>query len=215
MEISRAGIDFIALHEGFRSRAYHDAATPPVLTIGYGFTWRSTSFRSWWARNRSSRFNLSSTMSEDEAKAALQMMIADEYGKAVNEFLGHKQVPQHVFDAAVSAVFNLGPRALTWKWAAAMKAGDYAAAAARLRVTGTTAGGRRLAGLVRRRKEEALLLEKGIYTGVTQPKGPFNEAQKAVDAPFLLPADYHVPTQQQQPRGFWAVFRRVFGFNRP
>lgn len=76
-------------------------------------------------------------------------------------------MPQHVFDGMVSPVFNLGPGSLKWTWAKGCKAGDYDYAAQRLRVTGVTAQGRKLAGLVRRRKEEALLIQEGIYTGVT------------------------------------------------
>ena len=90
--------------------------------------------------------------------------MADEYGAAVNDFLG-KSVPQHVFDAMCSMAFNCGAGALQWKWAKAAKAGDYRMAAGLLRNTATTAAGRRLAGLVRRRKEEAELLLNGNYGG--------------------------------------------------
>jgi lysozyme len=72
-----------------------------------------------------------------------------------------------VFDGSVSPVFNLGPGSLKWKWAAAVKRGDLKEAGRMLKVTGVTAKGRKLAGLVRRRKEEALLITDGIYTGVT------------------------------------------------
>jgi len=68
-----------------------------------------------------------------------------------------------VFDGTCSPVFNLGPGSLKWKWAAAVKAGDLAQAAALLINTGTTAKGKKLAGLVRRRKEEARLLQFGDY----------------------------------------------------
>lgn len=163
MQLSRAGAAFIKLHEGFRSRAYLDPVG--VLTIGIGFTWQSSSFREWWGRWKSTPFTRESTMTERDAYDALQYLVAREYGKAVNEFLG-KRVPQHVYDAMVSAVFNLGPGALKWKWAAAAKRGDYKESARLLRRTGTTAKGKTLPGLVRRRKEEALLLEKGVYTGV-------------------------------------------------
>jgi GH24 family phage-related lysozyme (muramidase) len=163
LNISKNGIKFIRLHEGVRNKAYLDPIGIP--TIGVGFTMRSASFREWWAANKKGKFSILSTMTDAEIDSALEYLISKEYGRAVNIFL-NKTVPQHVFDAAVSAVFNLGPGALKWKWAQAMKQGDYKKAADLLRVTGTTAGGKELAGLVRRRKEEALLMSKGVYTGV-------------------------------------------------
>ena len=166
MELSASGAAFIRRHEGFVPRYYLDPVG--VGTIGIGFTWRSASFRSWWAANKSGAFGPGATMTQAQADAALRVLIADEYGRAVNGFFG-KAVPQHVFDACVSAVYNLGPGALAWRWAAAARDGDFARAAALLRVTGTTAGGKTLAGLVRRRREEALLLEQGIYTGGDPP----------------------------------------------
>lgn len=186
MFLSKKGAAFIRLHEGFRSEAYIDPAG--VLTIGIGFTWRSDSFRQWWRLWKTGPLTINSTMTEAEADDALQFLVSKEYGKAVNDFLG-KKMPQHVYDAMVSATFNLGPKALTWKWAAAAKAGNYAEAARLLRRTGTTAtdqktGKRiRLNGLVRRRKEEAILIEKGIYTGVRDSVGSTEPAAKPKRAP--------------------------------
>ncbi|HEY4200803.1 MAG TPA: hypothetical protein VGM83_09595 [Devosiaceae bacterium] len=57
-----------------------------------------------------------------------------------------------------------GLGALNWKWAAGAKAGNLHEAAEDLRVTGTTAGGRTLPGLITRRREEAELIEFGDYT---------------------------------------------------
>ena len=72
--------------------------------------------------------------------------------------------PDHVFDAMVSVVYNCGAGSLKWKWAQACKAGDYHRAADLLRVTAITGGGVKLAGLVKRRKMEANLLEHGLYS---------------------------------------------------
>lgn len=186
MKLSRKGAAFIRLHEGFRSRWYKDATG--TGTIGIGFTWLSSSFRDWWRLNKPGvLFGPGVAMSEAEAEEALIFLVEREYGKAVNAFL-KKDVPQHVFDAMCSAVFNLGPGALKWKWAAAAKDGDYAAAAARLRNTGTTSKGKQLAGLVRRRREEALLLEKGVYTGVAaEPVAPQPEPSPTPQAPSVPP----------------------------
>lgn len=163
-QLSKAGAAFVRTLEGVVLKAYYDNATPPVLTIGSGATWASAAFRAWWAANRKGKkFDKSSTITREESDELLVLMFADEYGAAVAKFLG-KDVPQHVFDGSASPVYNLGPGALSWRWAAAVKAGDYGAAADLIRVTGTTAGGKKLKGLVARRKEEAELISTGDYS---------------------------------------------------
>ncbi len=163
MKLSSKGAAFIRGHEGFISKWYRDPVG--ILTIGIGFTWRSDSFRVWWKKNKPGVNVGAGSMTRAEADDALSYLCAREYGTAVNKFLGHPS-PQHVFDGMVSPVYNLGARALKWKWAAACQAGDYEKGAHLLTNTGTTAKGIKLTGLVRRRKEEALLISKGIYTGV-------------------------------------------------
>lgn len=181
MILSKKGAAFIRAHEGFRSKAYRDPVN--VLTIGIGFTWRSAAFRSWWNLWKAKPFDMNSTMTEAEADDALQFIVMREYGKAVDDFLNGQKVPQHVYDAMVSAVFNLGPGALKWKWAQAIKAGDFDLAARHLMNTGTTAKGKRLPGLVRRRKEEALLLQRGVYTGVRTQMLPPSKPVHAFQSP--------------------------------
>lgn len=170
MNLSAAGAAFVRHHEGFVASWYLDPVQVP--TIGVGFTWLSDSFREWWGKNKPGRpFAKGATMTRAEADACLQFMVEREYGAAVNKFLG-KPVPQHVFDGTVSPVYNLGTGSLEWKWAAAVKAGEYSRAAELLRSTGTTAKGKRLPGLVTRRKEEAELIELGDYrigTAVAEP----------------------------------------------
>lgn len=164
-ELSDRGAAFLRLHEGFVSKWYLDPVGVP--TIGTGMTWRSAAFREWWGKNKPGQaFARGATITKAENDDALRYMMAKEYGLAVNKFLGKMKVEQHVFDAMCSMVWNCGPGALKWRWAQSIKAGRIEEAASRLRGTAVTARGRRLAGLVRRRKEEALLLEKGIYTGV-------------------------------------------------
>jgi len=165
MDLSVNGAAFLRLQEGFVDHAYRDAVG--VLTIGVGFTWRSNAFRQWWEKNRPGQtFDLSARMTRSEADNCLRYLCQDEYGKAVNDFLGH-DVPPHVFDAMTSVVFNCGAGTLDDRWAIAAKRADYATAARFLETTRVTAKGKKLAGLVRRRKEEGLLISKGIYTGVT------------------------------------------------
>ena len=169
MDISAKGAAFVRLHEGFVGKWYKDPVG--VGTIGVGFTWGSGAFREWWKANKPGvAFGPGARITRDEADDALVYLFRHEYGKAVNAFLGKKKVAQHVFDGMCSPVFNIGPRALKWKWAAAAKSGNLKEAATHLRTTATTARGVRLPGLVSRRKEEALLLERGIYTGVGSAK---------------------------------------------
>jgi lysozyme len=163
VKLSKRGAAFVGAHEGWRSRYYLDPVGIP--TIGYGFTWRSAAFKRWWAKNRSQAFGPSATLTRQEGTEILSLLFDEEYGAAVNAFLG-KDVPQHVFDAMASVTFNCGPGCLKWKWAQAAKAGDYARAASLLRTTAVTARGKRLPGLVRRRAEEAELLLHGAYHSI-------------------------------------------------
>jgi GH24 family phage-related lysozyme (muramidase) len=162
MNLSPEGATFLRLHEGFVDHWYLDPVAVP--TIGIGFTWGSAAFRDWWAKNKPGvPFAKGAKMTREEADAALIYICAKEYGKAVNDFLAPHKVRQHVFDGMTSPVYNLGTGSLKWKWAAAVRNMDLREAADRLRNTGTTAKGKKLAGLVRRRKEEADLLQNGNY----------------------------------------------------
>mgnify|MGYP001336630195 CR=1 FL=1 len=73
---------------------------------------------------------------------------------------------QHEFDAGVSGTYNLGARFMGWEWAKLWRVGKKGAAARYLANHYNTAGGKKLPGLVRRRKEEAQLLQFGVYPGV-------------------------------------------------
>jgi lysozyme len=159
--LSAKGAAFVRHHEGFVANWYLDPVGIP--TIGVGFTWLSDSFREWWGKNKPGQaFAKGATMTRAEADDALQFMCAKEYGAAVARFLGRPK-KQHVFDGTTSPVYNLGTGSLKWTWAAAVKRGDLKDAANRLRVTGTTARGKKLRGLVIRREAEARLLEHGDY----------------------------------------------------
>jgi lysozyme len=162
MNISEKGLAFIAGHEGFVSTAYRDPVG--VLTTGYGFTMRSRVFAAWWRARYGRALRMGDRITKDGAAQVLRALIAEEYGAAVMREFG--PLPQHQYDAACSVAYNLGPGALKWRWAQALKAGNVARAAAILRDNHNTAGGRRLPGLVRRRREEAHLLETGEYIGV-------------------------------------------------
>lgn len=167
MKLSAQGTAFIAAHEGFVSKAYLCPAG--VRTIGYGFTMGSKVFADYWRAKHSRALQAGDTITRKEADALLQRMVDAEYGAAVNRDIAPKQ--QHHYDGASSMTFNCGPGALKWKWAQALKSGNAKEAARLLRTTATTANGRKLAGLVRRRAEEANLIEHGAYsTGARSPQ---------------------------------------------
>lgn len=158
-KLSKRGVAFVAAHEGFVSRAYRCPAG--VLTIGYGFTMRSRVFSAWWHEKHGRGLRMGDRISREDADTLLPKVFDEEYGAAVNAKIG-TQV-QHQYDGAGSVCFNCGPGSLSWVWAKRLKAGDVPGSAKRLRTTAVTANGRRLAGLVRRRKEEAALIENGQY----------------------------------------------------
>lgn len=162
MRLSEKGAAFVAAHEGFVSKAYRCPAG--VVTIGYGFTMGSKVFASFWRAKHSRALQMGDTITRAEADKLLLDLFNNEYGAAVNQRIGTRV--QYQFDGAGSVAFNCGPGALSWVWAQLLKTGDTKAAAARLRTTAVTANGRRLAGLVRRRDEEATLIETGRYAGV-------------------------------------------------
>lgn len=166
MDISEKGLAFIAGHEGFVSTAYRDPVG--VLTIGYGFTMRSRVFAAWWRTRHGRPLRMGDAISRADAERILRRLIDEEYGAAVTARLG--ALLQHQYDAACSVAYNLGPRALTWRWARALKAGDPDRAAAILRDNYNTARGRKLPGLVRRRREEAQLLLTGTVPGLEEAR---------------------------------------------
>lgn len=183
MDMSEQGAAFVAAHEGFVPRWYLDPVGIP--TIGIGFTWRSESFRRWWGLNRPGQpFERGATMTRAEANQAKAMLFREEYGKAVNDWLGGKTIPQHQFDAIGSIVFNCGAGTLNDKWAQAFQRGNVKEAARLMAGTRTTARGKKLPGLERRRAEEAALLLHGDYAGarVTLPRsvetGPLSKGSR-------------------------------------
>ncbi|MBG6161495.1 GH24 family phage-related lysozyme (muramidase) [Labrenzia sp. EL_195] len=159
MQTSEKGVEFVQAHEGFVSRAYLDPVG--VLTIGTGFTNSSAVFRAMWSH----KLKPGDTITREQNLRILQAALDEEYEPPVEAAMPADAL-QHEFDAAVSATFNLGPRFMSWKAAKLWKSGNRAAAAEHWRNNYNKAGGRKLPGLVRRRKEEAHLFLTGEYTGI-------------------------------------------------
>ena len=159
MKVSDKGIDFITTHEGIVLNAYRDPVG--IVTIGVGFTNRSRIFREYWMQKHGRKLKLGDVITPKECIRILRKLVDEEYGSYVNSKAPHLE--QHEYDACVSMVYNCGPKSLEWKWFKALQAGDVRKAASLLQVTATTARGKKLAGLVRRRREEAELLSTGHY----------------------------------------------------
>lgn len=162
MNTSEEGVAFIAAQEGVVTRAYRDAAG--IWTIGVGHT--AAAGRPIPGRGMA--------ISRVEALAIFRSDLP-RYERRVAAALG--PVAQTSFDGSVSFDFNTGAidRA---SWVRLFRKGDRAAARAGL-LRWTKAGGRQLAGLVRRRKEEAALIFDGIYVA---PAGASKEEVAAWQA---------------------------------
>lgn len=138
MELSARGLRLIQAHEGLRLQAYRDSAGIP--TIGYGST-------------RGVRMGDEITETQ-----ALELLEADveRHADGVREAV---DVPltQHQFDALVSFAFNVGVGAFkTSTLLRKLNAGKYEQAADEL-LRWHYAGGKRLAGLEKRREAERKL----------------------------------------------------------
>lgn len=97
------------------------------------------------------------TITRAEAYEVLLSILAhDVLPKVQAKFAG---AALHVIEAGCSAVYNLGPGSLGWKWAGVIARGAVAIGADLWRKMGITAGGKRYPGLVRRRAEEADIAE--------------------------------------------------------
>lgn len=152
------------LHEGNPLTCYLDPVGIP--TIGTGFTMGSDSVRRELAKIGITKLVPGKTkITAAQSDVILDAVLAAEYVPAVVAGSPENR-KQHELDAAASVTFNLGVGAMNWTWADLWRKGQIKKAAAHLASNYNTAKGKKLPGLVRRRKEEALLFEKGIYTGV-------------------------------------------------
>ncbi len=178
-KISTQGRAFVRLHEGNPLTCYLDPVGVP--TIGTGFTMGSDSVRRELAKIGITKLVPGKTkITAAQSDAILDAVLAAEYVPAVVAGSPADR-KQHELDAASSVTFNLGVGAMKWTWADLWRAGKIKAAAAHLASNYNTAKGKKLPGLVRRRKEEALLFEAGIYTGVG------GVTKEATAEPPLLP----------------------------
>jgi lysozyme len=160
---SPRGRAFMRGHEGNPLTCYLDPIGEP--TIGTGFTMRSSACRRALARLGITKLVPGKTKITAEQSDAIFAVLAEEFEPAVVRGSPADR-EQHQMDAAVSAIYNLGVGAMEWTWADLWRAGKLKEAAAYLGIHYNTAKGKKLPGLVRRRKEEAELFLNGRYASV-------------------------------------------------
>ena len=136
MKISQAGVDAIKAFEGLRLDAYKCPAGIP--TIGYGST--------------GSHVSMGMSITEEYAEVLLREDI-ERFERCVNEYVT-VELTQHMFDALVSFAFNLGCGALKRSTLLKRVNVNRKEDAANEFLRWDNAGGRKLAGLTRRRNEE-------------------------------------------------------------
>lgn len=153
LDLSKAGLDLIADFEGFRADLYNDAAGH--ATIGYGHLVHKGPITQ---ADRNGPFGKGITQEQGRdllKKDAAQAVAA--VRKAVTVDLSQNQ-----FDALVSFTFNVGAGALNGSTLLKkLNARDFAGAANEFGKW-VKAGGKELAGLVRRRKAEADMFRAGM-----------------------------------------------------
>lgn len=169
-------IVFTGQHEGMVLRAYRCPAG--VMTIGFGFTWGSKVFKDWWLKRHGRQLRLGDTIAQADAFFLLKAIIDAEYSQPVKKHA--PKASAHAKAAAIDMLFNCGLGAAKWTWFKALVRGDIKDAARRLKVTATTAKGRRLPGLVRRRAEASAIMEFNRWP--TWVKAPRTSAPKQIAA---------------------------------
>lgn len=168
---SPRGRAFTRGHEGTVLTCYLDPVNIP--TIGTGFTMRSAAVRFELVKIGITKLvpgKTKITMAQNDVIFAA--VLAAEFEPAVVKNSPAART-QYQMDAATSAIFNLGTGAMGWRWADAWRRGDIASAGSILGRNYNTAGGKKLPGLVRRRREEAALFLRGDYGDhrYTEPEG--------------------------------------------
>jgi len=152
MDVSQAGLNLIASFEGWSAQLYNDVANN--ATIGYGHLVHAGPIT---AADRAGPYGKGISQAQGLAllKQDAARMVA-----AVNQSV---KVPltQDQFDALVSFTYNVGVGAFQGSTLLQkLNAGDYAGAQAQF-AAWNKAGGTVVAGLVRRRAEEAALFGGG------------------------------------------------------
>jgi lysozyme len=144
MKINKAGIDLIKTFEGCRLKAYKCSAG--VVTIGYGSTYYP---------NRSP-IKITDKLNSVQDAEDLLLVTVEEFENNVSALFYNVTLTQNQFNALVSFAFNLGVGALaksTLLKKAKLNPNDKTIALEFAKWV--NAGGKKLPGLIRRRKAES------------------------------------------------------------
>jgi len=179
LTVSPAGREFIAAHEGVVLKAYRCPAG--VLTIGVGHT----------SAAGAPAVTAGMTITRAEAFAILAADLKRFEARTCNALtVGVVPHQQAAFDGAVSFDFNTG-RVHNATWPKLFAARKFAEARASL-LTWNKGGGKVLAGLTRRRREEAALIFDEVY-----PAGQASSAADPVTTGWaqilIFPQHFRVP----------------------
>lgn len=141
MKTNAAALEIIKRNEGLRLDAYLDVVGVP--TIGYGHTGPDV--------------HLGMTISEAKAEQLLAARLEREFEPGVLRVIGDAPTTDNQFGAMVSLAYNIGVGAFAGSTVVRMhRAGRWQDAAEAFALW-NKAGGREMAGLTRRRMEEATL----------------------------------------------------------
>ena len=143
MNISQRGIDLIKSFEGFRAQSYKCLVTEKYFTIGYG--------------HYGPDVKLGQVITQREAEQLL-MKDLERFVAAVNRYDYHYDFNQNEFDALVSFTYNLGEGCLCQVTDNKRRTKDQIAEKMLLYYN---SAGKRIEGLVRRRKAEHDLFLSG------------------------------------------------------
>lgn len=143
MTISQAGLNQIKKHEGLRLNAYLDVVGVP--TIGYGNTFYEDG----------SKVKMGHRVTMGRAESLLRHTVDKIFSAKVNEYV-KKELNQAQFDALVSFAYNVGTGAL--RTSTLLKKVNINPCDPAIRaefMKWNRAGGKVVAGLTKRRQEEA------------------------------------------------------------
>jgi lysozyme len=145
MTTSKKGIELIKSFEGLRLNAYLCSANVP--TIGYGATYYSND----------RKVSIGDKITKEAAEVLLRKTVRD-FEQNVAALLNGVTVSQNQFDALVSFAFNLGTAALAKSTLLTkVKANPNDPTISREFDKWVNAGGKKVSGLVKRRRLEAEL----------------------------------------------------------
>ena len=193
MTINQAGLDLIKEFEGFRAEAYRDPVG--VWTIGYGTT-------------AAADVGIAPNAGMKISKADAEMYLA----RAIDKFAAQidpkvtAPINENERAAFLSLAYNIGPGAFA-KSSALRKfnEGDRAGAANAI-LLWNKAGGKVLAGLVRRREAERVLFLRPVQPS-QEPPFRNNPPQ---ETPAPVPQPIPAPTPASRPVGLVGALAAIF-----